>query len=176
MAHDNAYPEKPFVVVITSYNNQKWYTRNLQSVLSQNYSNFRVIYTDDCSPDGTGDLVEEYLIENDAHKKVALINNTMRRGGLHNLYTMIYACDDDEIIVNLDGDDWFPDNDVLTRLNSVYSSNEVWLTYGQFQTYPSGHNWLGITYADFIVAQNAFRQHPQFLRIYAPGMYGYLNK
>src|ERR1700722_873323 len=114
---------KKFVIVIPSYNNARWYERNLQSVLSQNYTDFRVIYVDDCSPDSTGDLVEAYLEKNDADHKVHLIKNSNRRGPLHNLYTMIYMSDDDEIIVTLDGDDWLPDNDVLTRLNEVYSSD-----------------------------------------------------
>src|SRR6266404_5923340 len=102
--------EKLIVIVIPSYNNKQWYKHNLESALSQNYSNFYVIYTDDCSPDGTGELVEQYLMENDSDQKVYLIKNTTRRGALHNLYTMIHTCPDGAIIATLDGDDWFPDN------------------------------------------------------------------
>src|SRR5260221_6158066 len=113
--------EKLIIIVIPSYNNKQWYKHNLESVLAQNYSNFYVIYTDDCSPDGTGELVEQYLIENDSNQKVCLIKNTTRRGALHNLYTMIHTCPDDAIIATLDGDDWFPDNQVLNRLNDTYT-------------------------------------------------------
>src|SRR5437868_3721405 len=70
VAQEIQYPEKNMVIIIPSYNNCKWYERNLQSALSQNYTNFRVIYTDDCSTDGTGGLVEQYLLENDVDKKV----------------------------------------------------------------------------------------------------------
>lgn len=163
------YPEKNIVVVIPSYNNHQWYTKNVQSVLSQNYSNFRVIYTDDCSPDGTGDLVKEYLLNNDSDNKIELIQNSIRRGALYNLYTMIHSCNDDEIIVTLDGDDWFPDNNVLTRLNEVYSSSEIWLTYGQFQMHPSGTRGWASPMPDYIVEANAFRdfQHlPTHLRTF----------
>ena len=163
------YPEKNIVVVIPSYNNHQWYTKNVQSVLSQNYSNFRVIYTDDCSPDGTGDLVKEYLLNNDFDNKIELIQNSIRRGALYNLYTMIHSCNDDEIIVTLDGDDWFPDNNVLTRLNEVYSSSEIWLTYGQFQMHPSGTRGWASPMPDYIVEANAFRdfQHlPTHLRTF----------
>ena len=47
-----------FVIVIPSYNNAQWYKRNLDSVFAQTYKNFSVIYLDDCSPDGTGQLVK----------------------------------------------------------------------------------------------------------------------
>jgi len=62
----NATTQKHFVIVIPSYNNSRWYERNVASVLSQNYGSFDVIYTDDCSPDGTGNLVEQYLQQNDS--------------------------------------------------------------------------------------------------------------
>ncbi len=169
LANSSSYPEKPFVIVIPSYNNQKWYAHNLQSVLYQNYTNFRVIYTDDCSPDGTGDLVEEYLIHNDPDNKIALIKNQTRKGALHNLYNMIHSCNDDEIIVTLDGDDWFSDDNVLSRLNEVYSSGEIWLTYGQFQLHPSGIRGWASPMPDYIVENNAFRdfQHlPTHLRTF----------
>jgi glycosyltransferase involved in cell wall biosynthesis len=168
-AHTNLYPEKPIVVVIPSYNNQQWYINNLQSVLSQSYDNFKVIYTDDCSSDKTGELVEAYLAEHDPYERVFLIKNTERRGALYNLYSMINMCADNAIIVTLDGDDWFPDNDVLTRLNTIYSENEVWLTYGQFKMHPSGTQGWASPMPDYIIESNTFRnfQHlPTHLRTF----------
>ena len=52
--------EKPFVVVIASYNNIKWYKKNLDALIMQNknYSNWRAIYVDDCSTEyGSDGLV-----------------------------------------------------------------------------------------------------------------------
>jgi len=59
--------EKLIIVVIPSYNNRDWYEVNLQSVLQQNYTNFRIVYLDDASKDGTGDLVENYLQTHQIH-------------------------------------------------------------------------------------------------------------
>ena len=163
------YEEKKFVIVVPSYNNSRYYERNMRSVLSQNYAHFRVMYIDDCSPDGTGDLVENFIEQYDQDRKVLLIKNKERRGALYNLYTMITSCDDDEIIVTLDGDDWLPDNEVLLRLNDVYSSGDIWLTYGQFQLHPSKIIGWASPMPDYIVENNAFRdfQHlPTHLRTF----------
>ena len=154
---DNCYAEKSMVIVIPSYNNQQWYERNVQSVLSQNYTNFRIIYCDDCSPDGTGKLVQEYLVDNDPNNKVCLIKNTTRRGPLHNMYTMVHMCEDDEIVVTLDGDDWFSDSNVLSKLNAIYSSGEIWMTYGQFQSSSSGACGWAMPMSDDMIKSNAFR-------------------
>ena len=161
--------EKEMIIVIPSYNNKKWYDKNLESALNQNYSNYRIIYTDDCSPDGTGELVDAYIQEHDYQNKVLLIKNNKRKGALYNLYTMIHMCNDEAVIVTLDGDDWFPDEKVLSRLNEIYSSQETWLTYGQFQLYPSGIIGWASAMPDYIVENNAFRdfQHlPTHLRTF----------
>jgi hypothetical protein len=73
--------------------------------------------------------------------------------------------------VTLDGDDWLPEDDkeVLSRLNTIYSSDEIWLTYGQFQLYPSKIMGWASPMPDYIVEHNAFRdfQHlPTHLRTF----------
>ena len=43
--------DKKFVIVIPSYKNEKWCIKNIESTIYQSYDNYRVIFTDDCSPD-----------------------------------------------------------------------------------------------------------------------------
>jgi glycosyltransferase involved in cell wall biosynthesis len=149
--------QKPIVVVIPSFNNKEWYQRNLDSVLSQNYQNFRVIYIDDASPDGTGALVKAYVKEKKEQHRVTVIKNPKRLGSLANIYKGIWMCAPNEIIANLDGDDWFPHENVLTKLNEVYSDPEVWITYGQFVYYPSGAPGWAAQVAPDVIAANGFR-------------------
>ncbi len=127
-----------FVIVVPSYNNKEWYTRNLDSIFSQDYSKFSVVYLDDASTDGTGNLVRNYLAEKKPSQKVTVISNTINVGGLANIYTAVHEhCDDRAIVVELDGDDWFAHNNVLKLLNNVYSNPQVWFTYGQYQEWPT---------------------------------------
>ena len=124
--------EKPLVVVIPSYNNSQWYQWNLDSVFRQQYNNYRVIYLDDCSSDGTGVLVEEYIKQRGFEDKVILIKNTERKLALANIYYAVHSCDDEEIILILDGDDSFAHDKVMQRINQAYQNENVWLTYGNF--------------------------------------------
>ena len=111
--------EKPMVVVVPSYNNIRWCKKNLRSILNQNYGNYRVIYIDDASVDGTSEAVKKIVRARHAEPLVQLIVNKERLGALANLYHAIYSCKDDEIIVTVDGDDWLKHNDVLKNLNTV---------------------------------------------------------
>lgn len=130
--------EKPIVIVTPSYCNKDWYERNLGSVCFQNYKNYHVIYVDDASTDGTAGLVEGYLKKHNKKSLVTLIKNEKRCGHLANFYKAIHSCPDEAIIVVVDGDDWLAHKNVLALLNKVYTSKDVWLTYGQYKGYPVG--------------------------------------
>ncbi|MCH9621152.1 MAG: hypothetical protein S4CHLAM20_05680 [Chlamydiia bacterium] len=128
--------EKKLVVCIASFNNEKYFKRNLSSVFSQNYSNYRVIYVDDASTDETFNLVSDYIKESGYKDKVELIRNDSNLGAMCNHYNMVSSCDDDEIIVTLDGDDWFLTDSALQRVNQAYLDPNVWVTYGSFRHWP----------------------------------------
>lgn len=129
--------EKKLVIIIPSFNNKDWYKKNLDTLFAQQYTNYRVIYIDDCSWDGTGDLVEQYIKEQGVEDRVTLIKNKKRKRALANLYFAIHSCDDDEIVLTYDGDDWFAHDRVFALINNVYTNNPaVWITYGQFENWP----------------------------------------
>jgi len=67
-----------------------------------------------------------------------LIRNVERKLALHNLVMAIYACEDSEIIVEVDGDDFLAHPNVLSKLNKIYNFPNIWLTYGQFRNLSDG--------------------------------------
>jgi glycosyltransferase involved in cell wall biosynthesis len=118
---------KPMAVVISSYNNRHWYRQNLGSVCAQEYDNVRALYVDDGSSDQTGVLVEQFLADHAVGHRIRLIRNPVRVGALENLYRMIHTCDDQEIVILLDGDDCLAHGRVLQTLNVVYSDPHCWI-------------------------------------------------
>ena len=108
------------------YNADKWIGGCLQSIVSQNYDNYKVIVIDDHSGDCTWDIIKEF--------DVMAYRNYQRVGsGLANIAQGIYRGSDnkDDIIVTVDGDDCLVDNGVLSYLNKVYQQ-DIWMTYGSF--------------------------------------------
>jgi len=125
--------EKPIVVVIPSYNNKDWYKKNLDSIFNQKYENYRVLYINDYSEDGTGELVEAYVKKCKQEHRFTLLNNPANRGVMANHYHAVHLCEDHEIVVNVDGDDWLKHQHVLQKINETYQDPNVWMTYGQFE-------------------------------------------
>ena len=120
-----------FVILIASYNNIKYYEKNIKSVLDQNYQNYIAIYMDDISTDGTAEAVEEYLSINDLSNHFILIKNNEKKYCLKNYVDSINSfCLDSAIIITLDGDDLLFQNDALEVLNNIYKDGKTWITTG----------------------------------------------
>jgi len=149
--------DKKFVIVIPSYKNEKYCEKNIQSAIDQKYSRYRIIFTDDCSPDETFNKVNAIVNASGKSSIITCVKNTERKGALENLYNMIHSCADDEIILTLDGDDWFPDGEVLNKLNKIYSENDVWMTYGQYKNIISNSIGHCRAYDKNIISNNNFR-------------------
>ncbi len=171
--------EKYIIVIIPSYNNIRWYKRNLDRLFQQQYNNYLVLYIDDCSTDNTYEFVRSYISAHGQTRRVLLIHNEQRQGALSNVYHAIHACPDRAIIVTLDGDDWLNGTNVLQIINRAYDDPNVWLTYGQFEEFPGCS--LGICHPmpDYVVRSRSYRKEPWFtshLRTFYAGLFKRVKK
>ena len=133
----HAVHHHPIVVTIPSRNNVTICTKNLGSVFAQTYDNYRIIYIDDASDDGTYEAVCEYITACNKWDRVTLLRNSVRHGQMYNHFVAGHLCENHEIIVNLDGDDWLAPN-ALDIINRAYQDPNVWMTYGQYREEPHG--------------------------------------
>lgn len=160
-----AISEKLIVVVVPSYNNADWYINNLSSIFMQDYENYRVVYIDDYSEDGTADLVEQYVTQVGQSHRVTLICNTEHKGHLYNHIHAVNLAPDNAIIVHIDGDDWLRlddhvRTDIFTMLNEIYEDPNVWLTYGSYYRYPYGNLGTCKQFPEEVVHERSYRDYP----------------
>ena len=166
--------EKRIAVIIPSYNNERWCDKNIDSVLEQNYSNFELVYIDDCSTDDTYKRVRARVDASPLKNKVTVIKNETRRGALANLYYAIHALDDRIIAVTVDGDDWLAHKDVLARVNKAYQNSNVWMTYGQFEAHPQGSLGICRSIDESVIKDKSYRSAPwvtSHLRTFYAGLF-----
>lgn len=122
------------IVVTGFYNAEKYIERSLGSIMGQNYKDFTCYITHDMSTDNSVALVKEmikgddrFILIDDYEKKLYQAGN-FDRVIRHNP-----NISDDEIIVEVDGDDWLPDSKVFDRINEIYSDKNIWITNGSFR-------------------------------------------
>ena len=125
--------DKSFTFIILTHNNIDSIDQNIDSILMQKYSNFRVVYIDHQSSDGTTVQIQKAVKRN--NRNVSLIECEYDHQVYERYYNLVSHSKDDEIIIHLYGNDWLAHEDVLTRLNQNYTNPDVWLTYGQYIDY-----------------------------------------
>ena len=129
-----------FIIIIPLYNAAKWIKLSLETIKLQSFENFECVIIDDKSTDDSIDVISTIIGDDD---RFHLITNNVNVGS--SLENFIKGFDyinpaDDDIIVRLDGDDWLSSVFVLEYLDNIYNSTGCWLTYGTYQTYPSGQD------------------------------------
>lgn len=145
-----------FMILVAQKDAVQFIKKCLDSVMSQTYKNYIVPVMDDCSTDGTWEIVKTYPAP-----FYGIRNNEPRVNWCKNFIVGINTfAKENDIIVFLSGDDWLYSDDVLEYLNKVYQDKDVWLTYGSFiassgtwgtdfckpledtKTYRRSHQWI----------------------------------
>lgn len=163
---------KQFKVIVPSFNSIDYLPKTLSSIESQTDKDYQVCVIDDASTiSKQREIIQEYCLRNkwkmDFHEK--------NFGALYGLVHAIadFHCDDDDVIVVIDGDDWLAHPDVFARLRQVYNQNDVYVTWGQCEIYPEGKGH--IKYAqpipERVISQKLFRDIP--FVFWHPGTFKY---
>lgn len=125
------------VILTTFFNAEEYIERCVGSILGQNYKDFKCFLIDDVSTDNSFRLAKN-LIGND--DRFILIKNVEKKYKTLNYVSILNDnpnIDDNEIIIELDGDDWLAHSNVLSHINNVYMDENIWITNGSFR-YLSG--------------------------------------
>ena len=147
-----------FKIIIPMYNVEKWIQTTIRSVMAQTHTDYEVIIVDDISTDNSCEKVRELV---DTDSRFQLVENKKKRFALENIVRGIkmLSPQDTDVIVTLDGDDWFPHADVLGKISHTYEKTACLITYGTYMTYPEGQRpWNVTQYSAEVVANAAYRQ------------------
>jgi hypothetical protein len=127
-----------FIIIMPCYNVSDWVALNIQTTKHQSYSNFECHIINDGSTDNS----EEIILENIKGDSRFFYHKNEKRSGssLYSYYKTFHQVNpnDEDIVIWLDGDDWFSSVFVLDYLNDFYNHYKCWMTYGTYQIFPTG--------------------------------------
>ena len=120
------------IILTTTYNCENYVEKSLLSIMSQRFKDFKCYITDDLSTDNTVDVIRKTISGDD---RFILIENKQKMYQPGNYDQVIRGLDipDNEICVEIDGDDWLPNSNVLSFINDAYKDENVWMTSGSFK-------------------------------------------
>ncbi len=106
---------------VTSYNQEKWVAEALKGALAQDYENLQLIFSDDCSVDGTWEIMQRIAAEYKGPHKIVLNRNPINRGTGGHVNKLIELCDSDIIIASHADDISLPNR--VSSLVKVFMEN-----------------------------------------------------
>ena len=120
------------IILTTTYNCENFVERSLLTIMTQRFRDFKCYITDDMSTDNTVEIIKKTISGDD---RFILIENKekMYQPGNYDQIIRGLNIPDDEICVEVDGDDWLPNSNVFSFINDVYSNEDVWMTSGSFK-------------------------------------------
>jgi len=154
--------QNKFKIITPSYNNEQWIEYNIASILNQTYTNYEVLYIDDCSTDKTYEKAYG-IIKDLPNWKIK--KQSVNVGATANYFDYLNEfVEDNDILIHLDGDDWLYDENVLEKLNTLYNEKDCWMTYGGFLVWNGEDQEITLPnpqstpYPDFIHEYKLYRQ------------------
>lgn len=146
-----------FTIAVDTCNHEEWIEKCLNTSVTQKYNNFEVIIVDALSDDKTWEICERFANE---FPNVRAFQNKVRQPQVANFLWLTQLAKEGSIIVSIDGDDWFKNSKVLQKLNDVYNSGEVWMTYGSYEEFPYRDvSFAYHAYPDEVIKNNLFREY-----------------
>ena len=121
------------IIVTTLYNCEDYIEQCLGSIKGQDFTDFKCYITDDISTDNSVKITKDFIAGDD---RFILIENTEKLyqpGNYDQVIRDNKDIDDNEIIVEIDGDDWLPNSKTLSRVNEVYKNQDIWIANGSFR-------------------------------------------
>jgi len=118
-------------VIVPIYNVEKYLRKCLDSILSQTFSDFEVILVNDCSPDNSAVICEEYANKDN---RIKLINKPQNEG-LPQARKTGFENSVGEFISNIDSDDWVEDIFLDSLYNAAIKENADLVCCDFFKNY-----------------------------------------
>jgi glycosyltransferase involved in cell wall biosynthesis len=119
------------IILTTSFNCENFIEKSLSSISQQTFQDFTCYITDDLSTDNTIDKIKKII---DGDNRFQLIQNKTKLFQPGNYDQIIRGKNipDDEICVEVDGDDWLYNDSILEKIFQIYKEENIWMTSGSF--------------------------------------------
>lgn len=163
----------PFIsIVMPVYNVEKYIVKSIESVLAQTFTDFELLLVDDCSPDNSGKICDDFAEIDSRIKVVHLPVN----GGVANARNTVMGSANGEYLCFLDSDDHFDNNMLQILAESVKQNPAQAVVFGLVEEYYNDEGMLKSTKTvscDEKIIKDKSGLRKEILKLEAKDLYGY---
>lgn len=118
-----------FIILVTCYNCQEYIAKCISSIKSQSFRNYQCFILNDLSTDDSVSVASKQIGEDSRFQIITNKSKLYQVGNYQQIVESSLVLDED-IIVELDGDDWFMDSEVLYKVYHAYEKTKCLMTHG----------------------------------------------
>ena len=144
------YPEKRIVIISPYRNADDYIVDHCLSIDQQDYTNYFHIVIDDCS---------DNIIELPHNSNRHVIRNEERFGCIANQLNALNLCDDEDIIMLLDGDDFLTYNNTIFKYYNQLYHEGIKFTYGSCWSMVDNIPLIAQDYPEKVKIEKTYRKH-----------------
>lgn len=133
-------------ILMATYNGKKFLKEQIDSILNQTYSNIRLVISDDCSKDGTTEILKEYEQKD---KRVEVHYHEYNQGSTQNFEYLLRQVKNEIFMLSDQDDYWLPEK-VEKSLETLNQQNAD-LVFGDLEIVDEKLNTIHPSFVLYVI-------------------------
>lgn len=140
-------------ILLATYNGEKYLKEQIESVLNQTYENIQIIISDDCSTDGTRQILKEY----EKNEKIKVFYQEKNLGYVKNFEFLLKQVEN-ELYMLCDQDDVWKKEKIEKSVEKLEKEN-LDLVFGDLEVVDENLNTIHKSYNQYMHMQNKINKY-----------------
>ena len=133
-------------ILLATYNGEKYIKEQIESILNQTYSNFRLIISDDCSKDNTKKILEEYAQKDD---RIKIYFQKENLGYVKNFEFLLTKVENEIYMLSDQDDYWMPEK--IEKSVELLKKEEADLVFCDLEVVDGNLNKIYDSFNDYML-------------------------
>ncbi len=146
--------EEQIDVLLASYNGEKYIEAQILSILNQTYKNIKLIISDDCSTDGTVDILKKYAQEDE---RIELHLQEKNLGVVKNIEFLLKNVSSNLYMLADQDDVWLPEK--IEKAVEVLNKENADLVFGDLKVVDKNLNTIYDSFAKYMLLDRKIKKY-----------------
>lgn len=132
-------------ILMATYNGEKYLKEQIESILNQTYTNIRLLISDDCSTDGTREIIKEYEKKD---KRIITYFQEKNLGYVKNFEFLLTKVENDIYMLSDQDDCWLPEK--VEHTYNCFKKNKADLVFTDLTVVDEKQNVVSKSFNDMM--------------------------
>ena len=146
--------EEQVDILLASYNGKKYIEAQISSILNQTYKNIKLIISDDCSTDGTIDILKKYAQKD---KRIQLHLQEKNLGVVKNIEFLLKNVTNNLYMLSDQDDVWLPEK--IERSVKYLKENDADLVFGDLRIVDEKLNTIYESFSKYMLLDRKINKY-----------------